>query len=444
MKNSSGIGRKKRTDFLLVSLIDMPEENQLFMSEDSRATPEWINAEYFKTVLQKCKNDLTIEVQAVRVRYALPKGENFASVIYRAQVVYRRSGEPVITSSYILKGVAESPVARQKLGEYDVHGKEMDVYQLVIPELMRLMKSVGELSELYPDALCVDRSHEMIILNDVLQEGFVMVDRTKGLDATHTKMSLKAMAKLHAGSLKLVERYPTIFDRYTTGMMNRKTDAFHLFFQSTYDALMDEIYSWNPEWHYYANKLAKLRPHYLEQGMTVFDNDSADDLRVFVHGDFWVNNLMFKYDARGVPIDMLVLDFQYCCYGSPAIDLCYFFFTSSCDEIRQNSFDEYMQYYYYQLAKYVKKLNCSIRFPTLHQFQQQIMKKMFYSVHSSIVALPLHLNELAEDADLETLLAGDERSRRFKRAIMTNVNYQKIIKGLLPTFDRKGLLDKLD
>lgn len=72
------------------------------------------------------------------------------------------------------------------------------------------------------------------------------------------------------------------------------------------------------------------------------------------------------------------------------------------------------------------------------------MVKISTAVHSSIVALPLHLNELAEDADLETLLAGDERSKRFKRAIMTNVNYQKIIKGLLPTFDRKGLLDKLD
>lgn len=74
----------------------------------------------------------------------------------------------------------------------------------------------------------------------------------------------------------------------------------------------------------------------------------------------------------------------------------------------------------------------------------QLLKKMFYSVHSSVVALPLHLNEIAEDADLDTLLAGGERSKRFKRAIMTNVKYQKIIKGLLPFFDRKGLLDKLE
>lgn len=328
----------------------MSEKNQPSRIEDLRTTPEWINVEYFETLLRKCRDDPTIVVQTVQVKYALPKGENYASVIYRAQVGYSCLGQSSTTCSYIIKAVAETPLAKRTLDEYDVHGKEMDVYQLVIPELTRLLKSIGDTSELCPKALCVDRSKDVIILNDVSQKEFVMVDRIKGLDSTHTKMALKSMAKLHASSLKLSESDPTIFDRYTTGLMSRKTDAFHSFFLSTLDALTEEINTWDPEWHYYANKLHKLRPYYLEQGMAVFDNDSEDDLRVFVHGDFWVNNLMFKYDTQGRPIDVLLLDFQFCCYGSPAIDLCYFFFTSSCDEIRQNCFDEYMQYYYLQLA----------------------------------------------------------------------------------------------
>lgn len=66
------------------------------------------------------------------------------------------------------------------------------------------------------------------------------------------------------------------------------------------------------------------------------------------------------------------------------------------------------------------------------------------AIYSSVVALPIHLNEETADADFDALMAGDERSKRFKKVIMANKKYHKIIKGLLPTFDRKGLLDKLD
>ncbi|XP_065084196.1 uncharacterized protein LOC135706511 isoform X2 [Ochlerotatus camptorhynchus] len=398
----------------------MPEGNCSTLIEDSCNAPEWINQSYFESLLRKCKDDATIKVQSVQVKYALAKGENYASVIYRVQVVFYSKGQPARTRSYIIKGLSETELAKQKLGEYNVHGKEMDIYQLVIPELRQLMRSTGDSSDLYPNALCVDRNNDVMIFNDVSKKGFVMTDRTKGLDAIHTKISLKAMAKLHASSLKLVEMYPKIFDSYKTGMITRETDAFHDFFQSTYDALTDEIYTWDSEWHYYANKLRKLRPDFIEQGLSVFDNDSKDDLRVLVH------------------------DFQFCCYGTPAIDLCYFFFTSARDEIRQNGFEEYMQYYYYHLAEYVKRLNCTQKFPTLHQFQRQILKKMFYAIYSSVVALPIHLNEETADADFDALMAGDERSKRFKKVIMANKKYHKIIKGLLPTFDRKGLLDKLD
>ncbi|XP_062565776.1 uncharacterized protein LOC134228028 [Armigeres subalbatus] len=421
----------------------MPEETLPLLIDDLRETPGWINENYFESLLRKCKDDASIKVQSVQVKYALPKGENYASVIYRAQVIFSRKDQLPKTCSYIIKGISETPLAKQKLSEYDVHRKEMDVYQLVIPEFRQLMKSVGDHAELYPNPLYVDRKNDVMILNDVTQQGYVMVNRIQGLDAAHAKMSLRAMAKLHATSVKLLEIYPKIYERYTTGMFTRETDAFHIFFQSTYDALTDEIYTWEPEWHYYADKMRNLRPHFIEQALCVFDNECEEDLRVFVHSDLWTNNLMFKYDAKGQPIDVLILDFQYCCYATPAIDLFYFFFTSTRDEIRQNCFDEYMHYYYCHLTKYSKRLNCTKRFPTLHQFQQQLLKKMFYAIYSTAVALPVHLNN-EQDADFDALMAGDERSRRFKKAIMTNKKYHKIIKGLLPMFDRKGLLDRLE
>lgn len=420
----------------------MPEESCSPTIDDE--IPTWLNSEYFEQLLRRVREDPTIKVQSADVKYALPKGENYASVIFRVRVVFQTKDRSILDRSYIVKGMSTVEIAKQKLGEYNVHGKEMDVYEFVIPELKRLARSLGDRAELYPSPLSIDRENNVMIFSDLSRKGFVMADRTSGLDLTHTKMSLKVMAKLHAGSLKLAEMYPTIFDRYKTGMMNRKTNAFYPFFYHTYDALTEEVGTWETEWQYYASKLRKLRPHFVEQGLTVFDHQTDDDLRVFVEGDFWTNNLLFKYDSNGKPVDIVLLDFQFCCHATPAVDLCYFFFSSTRDEIRQNSFDELMQYYYYHLADYAKRLNYTRKFPTLHQFQRQLLKKMFYAVYTSFVALPVQINEDTTDADFEALVSDDERSRRFRRTMMSNPKYHKIIKGLLPLFDRKGLLDKLD
>lgn len=424
----------------------MPEVKCSSKIEESCEIPEWLNSEYFEQLLKKVKGDSSIKVQSLDVKYALPKGENYASVIYRVQVVFHRKDlSEEISRSYIVKGMAQTELAIEKLGEYNVYEKEMDVYEIVVPELKRLSRSLGDRSELYPSALTVDRDHSVIIFDDLSKKGFTMLDRSVGLDLTHMKMSLKLMAKLHASSLKLAELHPTIFDRYTTGMMTRETDAFYPFFYATFDALADEISTWDPKWHYYSNKLRKLRPHFVEQGLKVFDHESDDDLRVFVHGDLWINNLLFKYDSStGKPIDIVLLDFQFCVYATPVIDLCYFFFTSPTDELRQSCFDELTQYYYYHLASYTAKLGYSKKFPTFHQFQKQLLKKMFYAVYSSMIALPVQINDDPTDADFDALLGNDERSQRYRRTIMGNKRYQRIIKGLLPFFDRKGLLDKMD
>uniref|UniRef100_A0A1Q3FKR9 Putative ecdysteroid kinase n=1 Tax=Culex tarsalis TaxID=7177 RepID=A0A1Q3FKR9_CULTA len=413
---------------------------------ESDDIPDWLNSGYFEQLLRKKKEDSSIRVQSLDVKYAIPRGENFVSVIYRVQVVFETKDEKLVNRSYIVKGISTSEFTVKKLGEggYNVYEKEMDVYERIIPELSRLAKSLGERSELYPSTLTIDRDNNVIIFDDLKRKGFVMGDRKVGLNRIELEMSFKLMAMMHASSLKLAEMQPTIFDGYSTGMITRDTDAFYVFYYSTLDALVDEISTWESEWHYYSNKLRKLRPHFMEQGISVFEHKNEDDLRVLVHGDLWINNMMFKYDSDGTATDVVLLDFQFCCYTTPVVDLCFLFFCSANDELRQTYFEELMQSYYNHLANYAKRLGCSKKFPTSHQFQRQLLSKLFYAIFCSVIALPVQINEDSTDADFEGVLGSDEKSARYRRTIMANPRYHKIIKGLLPFFDRKGLLDKLE
>lgn len=76
---------------------------------------------------------------------------------------------------------------------------------------------------------------------------------------------------------------------------------------------------------------------------------------------------------------MFQLDFQYCVYSSPALDIIYFLHNSTKDHIREHMFEELVQYYYYELVDALKKMKHDLsNFPSLHQFQMQVLKKMFY------------------------------------------------------------------
>ncbi|EDS34996.1 conserved hypothetical protein [Culex quinquefasciatus] len=370
-------------------------------------------------MFRKEQNESSIRVHSIDVSYALSKGENYVSIIFRSALKVQSKSQPLHDESYIVKYTPKDGAANLKMNDYNVHEKEMNVYELVIPKFDKMMLSIGDFSKLFPKTLAVDREHDAIIFEDLNHEGFVMADRVSGLGFEHTKKVLVGLAKLHACSLKLIEMEPAIFDRFNIGILTRHTTALYSMFQSSFDALIEEMKTWDSKWQYYCGKLEKMQPYFIENSLAVTDHECEVDLRVLNHGDPWTNNMMFLNDSDGKPVDVVLLDLQFCNYTTPAADLFYFFYTSTEDEIRQNCFEELMQYYYNHFSDYLTPVN------------------------SSIVPLPIAINEVTCDADFEGLTGNDDRTRQFKRTVMANKKYHKIIQALLPVFDRKGLLDTL-
>lgn len=285
--------------------------------------PTWLCESFIKKILRKHYANKSLEVKSLQVRQCGGKGDSYASVMYRIAACVADGNSPGSTKSqsYILKTLPILQIAVEKLGtgSYNVQNKEMRMYESVLPEFKRILASINEDPEIFPPFIAVDRELEVIVMEDLAVQNFTMADRTKGLALDHTLLALRKLARMHAASVILQEKNPRMFDDLDTGFFTRKTDAFHVMFETLCDAMIEEVLTWEG-YEYYSKKLVNVRKNLIKNAQRAFDNDE-DDFKVLNHGDLWTANIMFTFGDLGKPTDAMLLDFQFSFFGSFALDL---------------------------------------------------------------------------------------------------------------------------
>lgn len=297
-----------------------PKEENLLSSEE---IPSWLNEVFIENVLRSFYDDEDLKVRCLKIQQCGGKGDSYASVMFRVGTYFSegKNLKSIKFRSYIVKTLPVADIAMEKLGanNYNVQDKEMDMYKKVLPEFKTLLKSINEDADIFPTCLAVDKDLDVIVLEDLAEKNFVMADRTKGLDQDHILMALRKMARMHAASAVVYSKDPESISSFDTGFFTRKTDAFHVMFETLCEGLIEEMASWEG-FEYYAKKLPNVRKSLVKTARRAFDCDEGD-FHVLTHGDLWTNNLMYRYNESGNPIDSVLLDFQFTCYGSPALDL---------------------------------------------------------------------------------------------------------------------------
>ncbi|XP_055923412.1 uncharacterized protein LOC129953900 [Eupeodes corollae] len=423
-------------EYLSLKPIDTISESQLHT--------KWLTRDYFTEKLRIHLKDPSLEVVSLSSCPAVGKGQNFGSIMTRVFVQYKTNGdlEPR-TKSYIVKSSFEGDdFANEVMKPYNIYTREMDIYREIIPKLNALLEEIGDMDKMFPETIAVDYDLSTIIFEDLSERQYIMCDKTKGLDMDQTKLCLKKLAKMHATSAVLNEREPGIFNGYDRGMFNRYTNSYGPLYIGNLEACYKTVSQWK-DYREYAEKLLALKPKLLEYGKQAFDLTDGH-VNVFAHGDFWINNVMFNQEPNQQPNDVILIDFQFSCWGSPAIDLHWFFNTSLKEDIRLFQQDELFHYYYKIFVETLKALRFKAKIPSLHTFLLHMAEKDFLVFISGCLMHALVLNEEAEDADFRALVGEDERAMNFKYSIFKNEKVQKNLKRLLPIFDRRGLLDHRD
>lgn len=271
--------------------------------------PNFLNEEYFQEILARTHKNSSIKVCDVEVGPCGAANDGFLSTLLRVHVNFIVNSS-VERESFVVKMSTTHPIVIEMVGanSYDVQNKEMMFFEVIAPQIEKILKKIGEGKNLIPRAVAVDREHDVIVFEDLQVKNFLMFDRLVGLDEVHTKLALKKLAKFHAASLVMKQKHPQAFKSFDAGMFSRKRTAFNYAFVSIFEFLTEEVGSW-PGYENYAKKMKKLQPSLIEAGTRCFDVNEGD-FCVLNHGDIWTNNLMFKYDEKDCIDDVILVRYS--------------------------------------------------------------------------------------------------------------------------------------
>ncbi|XP_018404986.1 PREDICTED: uncharacterized protein LOC108781510 [Cyphomyrmex costatus] len=199
-------------------------------------------------------------------------------------------------------------------------------------------------------------------------------------------------------------------------------------------ALADEIANW-PEAKKYSEKIAKLSDHIYQIAEDAI-KVSEDELNVINHGDCHLNNMLFKYDDNGKPIDHIFVDFQMCVYTTPALDLLYFLNTSPSLDVIENKRNTLLNEYLDTLSATMKQLNYKTELPTMEELKAILKRRASYGMVISFTILPLMLCSKSESKDLDEIMG----TGTFISPGLQSESYKKLMIKRLPLYDEWGLL----
>jgi hypothetical protein len=117
---------------------------------------------------------------------------------------------------------------------------------MITPAVYRLLddKSPGEFQPFTARCLYYHSGSpaSAIVLDDLKEQGFKMVDRTVGLDMQHCLLVMKALAQSHAASAVLHLKDPELFKPFSESFYcERQRTTIELIFQNTMKSLAKEV-----------------------------------------------------------------------------------------------------------------------------------------------------------------------------------------------------------
>jgi len=351
--------------------------------------------------------------------------DSFASPIFRAVTTVWSKKTPQSNFYFVLK----VPSTARPIKEDISFENEISVYSSTLDEMHRLLNRAGENLQLGPRVIYYTaESNAVIVLEDLAEKMYVVPETSLNLDKTLA--TVFKLARWHATSLHMANEHQNV-SSFASGIFNKKYSQNLTFMFESFHHFVNELKKWEG-YEDYAVRLSGLESSFFAKGKEIF-TPKSNGFNVLNHGDLSFKNILTKNDDE--KNDVIFVDYQFCVWGTPAIDLFYVLYLVASSEVRQRFKRELITYYYNEFTKTLKNIGHLAKPPSMLDLQIQLQQSGFLEVIIAVCLLPF----LCVDQD--TINEDDNANGKIREIAYSNSEFIAIIKSQLPYFLAKGFLN---
>ncbi|KAM7348680.1 uncharacterized protein ACRADG_007935 [Cochliomyia hominivorax] len=384
--------------------------------------PKHLNLNFLEEIIENAIQEANPQIKRIFIKMGSSAGDNYCSLIYRVLMTYNLTEECCEdkTISVIIKSM---PVTKSIdfLEDMKVFLKEKIFYYHILPIMEIFTNDHRQFgAKVYQ---CLKKPINTFVFQDLGSLGYGLASRELGMDENHASLVLRRLAQFHSISVIVNQKDPNLMKSFNTGILakgaiQRDNSTFYCLIKASCEALIDLTKTWKG----YEKIVPKLENHLrnLRLKLSEMQKFQDDEFQVLNHGDMWVNNMMFKYDSTNAqqPQDVVFVDFQMSIWGSPGIDLNYFFYTSLPVKLLKEKREQFIKIYYGELKKSLEELNYN-NVPSYEQIREQVRKRELFGFFANHAIYPIISidKEIAEDSTFENFADREFAKKKFKQIL---------------------------
>ncbi|KAL1517401.1 hypothetical protein ABEB36_001168 [Hypothenemus hampei] len=265
---------------------------------------------------------------------ACKKGDNYLGRIFAISIND--------VQHWIIKCVEDNQAIRAQLPLNEIFRREVILYEKVLPEFERFQRRVNlkypftSVAKYFGSIL--DEGDECLILDDVKNHNYIMLERKIAMDHQHVLIVIEEMAKFHSISLAMQMLERSAYEKLTEPLHDYflKHEDIRNSFQPGFKKKLKYVIKIFNE-HVQAKQCLIQCLAEIENILTEYEN--PHNHLVVVHGDVWY--------------------WQISRVQSPALDLLYFLFLSASKDVLDR-YHNYQKFYYEKLRENVESVGCSL------------------------------------------------------------------------------------
>lgn len=268
--------------------------------------------DHLKALVEKELQLLGYRNNSIKMSRGTSVGDNYLAVITLIDINAIDAECKPAKLHWIAKTAHQSKQFREYVKLEFVYNREVYMYREILPTFEKLQKKTiaePQLFKSYPRFITssLEEFHETVIMENLKAKGYIMKNRREPLDYNHTKYVITHYAKFHALSYALREQDPEKFEKIAKNIESHFFDDYNKeSMQTTFASICGRAFKAFTEDD--EKELALLR-HLEEHAYEVLTfsckGSEAGKYAVFLHGDSWINNMLFKYDVSNFSVNVI-------------------------------------------------------------------------------------------------------------------------------------------